>query len=463
VSLLAPAPRPLTPETPALELPDLDSGEDADEVDVGVFELDMGGELDNDEPNDALDAFEVEIQQQSDAGSSEAASDLDIGDSGLSDALPEVPAARDDDEQAPGSTEIDWQLNAPLESDDPSTDAELGDDGLEALPELLVDDTDEAGPDLERGLLAAAPEGALPRGPSYEPDWVVLGTSCSALWTNGTDVLGCSERIMQFGRERLSVPLPEGTVASALTRLSTGTVMVATPRGLLELSASGQWATPDPPEGLRGSGATVCELGSTAGAPDLWLRLTTGSLLRRRSGFWERHEAGGQVRSLSCTQTRITLLVTAHRPTLQLSTDAGSSFRELLLPEPAETVALGSAPNALAQERTLAIYDAERGLCVSGDAGETFRMVTGGVNVTAVAIGEHAGAPAVFAALHREGRDVSELILVDPRSGSASLIAELSGETDDESEETGRTQALVYADGYLWAAGGYGLAKLKEP
>lgn len=460
--LLAPPPRPRPPEAPALELPDLDSSEDAGEVDVGVFELDMGGDLDDDELGGALDAFEVAIQEQIDPGSNEAASDLDIGETGLIGSLPEVPVARDDDEQAAGGAELDWQLQEPLESDDPSTDAELGDDGLEALPELLADDDEgDAGPDGERGWLAAAPEGVIPPGPSYEPEWVVLGSSCSALWTNGTQVLACAEHLMQFGQERMSVPLPEGTVVSALTRLSSGAVMIATARGLLELSAGNRWATPDPPEGLRGSGATVSELVATAGAPDLWLRLTTGTLLRRRSGLWERHEAGGQVRSLSCTQTRVTLLVMAGRPTLQLSADAGSSFRELLLPEPAETVALGAAPMALAAERTLAIFDAERGLCVSSDAGETFRMVTGAVNITAVAIGEHDGAPAVFAALHREGRDVSEIILVDPRTGNASSVAELAGEADEDTEETGLTRALIYADGHLWAAGGYGLAKLK--
>jgi hypothetical protein len=124
-------------------------------------------------------------------------------------------------------------------------------------------------------------------------------------------------------------------------------------------------------------------------------------------------------------------------------------------------VALGASAMALARDQTLAIYDAERGLCVSSDGGERFSMVTGGVNVTAVAIGEHAGAPAIFAALYREGRDASELILVDPKTGRASAIAELAGEADDDAEETGRSHALIYANDYLWAAGGYGLAKLK--
>ena len=37
------------PEAPSLELPDLDKADDSQEVDVGVFELDMGEELDVEE------------------------------------------------------------------------------------------------------------------------------------------------------------------------------------------------------------------------------------------------------------------------------------------------------------------------------------------------------------------------------------------------------------------------------
>jgi hypothetical protein len=67
----------------------------------------------------------------------------------------------------------------------------------------------------------------------------------------------------------------------------------------------------------------------------------------------------------------------------------------------------------------------------------------------------------VFAALHREGRDLSELIAVDPATGQALSVAELSGQPDEEAEETGRTQALVFADGYLWCGGSYGLVRLR--
>jgi hypothetical protein len=88
-------------------------------------------------------------------------------------------------------------------------------------------------------------------------------------------------------------------------------------------------------------------------------------------------------------------------------------------------------------------------------------MVTGAVNVTAAALGERDGQIRLFAALHREGRDVSELIVVTPATAAAVSVAELSGEPDEDTEETGRTCALLWADGFLWAAGSYGLARLR--
>jgi hypothetical protein len=453
---------PRAPEAPALDLPDLDKSEDTEDVDVGSFELDLGSELDVDEGDDALDTFQVDIEQLADGGENEPASDLDIGVNNLLDTPPDAPAGRDGDSMPPVSGELDWQLDAPLEADEPSTDAELGDDGLEALPELPVEDPEgEAGPDLERGLLPGAPEGTIPQGPRFEPEWLLLGAACSALGADAAGVVACAEQLMRFGPERRSVPLPGGVLVSSLALLGSGSTLLSTARGLLELTSSGSWSYPEVPDALRGSGASVTELAATPGPHDLWARSSNGVLLRRRGNVWERHQTGGSVRSLTGGAEHLALLVIAERPTLQLSSDAGSSFQELLLPEPALNVALGGSPLAVARAGVLALADPERGLCVSGNAGATFHMVTGGVNVTAVTIGEHGGKLVVFAALHREGRDVTELLLVDPDNGAACSIAELSGEADEESEETGRTLALIFANGYLWAAGGYGLARLR--
>ncbi len=461
------APRPRAPGAappPDLpELPELDQGEEGQEVDVGSFELSLGDDAEQPEDASALDTFEVDIQVLTDSGSNEAASDLDIGTSGLIDHLPEERDEPELEHEPSTGADLDDHLGMPLESDDPSTDSELGDDGLEALPELVNEEGDgEAGPDVERAFLPSAPEGQIPDARRYESEWLLLGSACSALARSEDDVLGAAEHLMRFGRERLSLALPAGTRTSSLAVLD-GVALLATNRGLLELTTSGELSVSETPELAKTSGAELVELAAAPGPSSLWARLANGALLRRRAGAWERHEAGGDVRSLTSGEQRITLLVVSHRPTLQLSSDGGSSYRELLLPEPARTVALGGAAEAVSEGDTIALWDGQRGLCVSSDGGETFNMVTGAVNVTAVTIGQHSGAVSVFAALHREGKDQTDLLAVDPSNAKAVRIAELSGQPDEDAEETGRTLALLFADGSLWAAGGYGLARLRAP
>jgi hypothetical protein len=446
-----------------LDLPDLDKADEGEEIDVGSFVLSLTGDDEQEDDDSKLDTFEVDIQVLTDSGGNEAASDLDVGVSDLLETLPDGPEDRDSAPPPPATAELDLHLDTPLESDDPSSDAELGDDGLEELPELLSEEGDgDAGPDVERAFLPSAPEGEIPQGPAYESDWLLLGSACSALWAGAGTVLGASEHLMTFGRERRSDALPVGTRISSLTQLDNGTTVMATTRGLLERAPSGGWSFAEAPEPPRASGAEAVEVATARGAHVLWARLSSGALWRRRAGAWEKHEAGGEVRALTSEGERVTLLVISHRPTLQLSSDAGSSFRELVLAEPAATVALGAAPTAVSRGNVVALADAERGLCVSSDGGETFRMVTGAVNVTAIALGEHEGASTVFGALHREGKDASELIAVDPSTAHAVGIAKLQGQPDEEAEETGRTQALLFADGYLWAAGLYGLARLRR-
>ncbi len=451
-----------------LDLPELDKSEDTDDVDVGAFELSMGEELELDEDEHKVDAFQVDIVELDDPGENEAASDLDIG-SQLLDALPE--SALDGELEPPPTPQegdLDAHLDEPLESDEPSSDVELGDDGLEDLPQLLNEEGDgDAGPEIERAFLPSAPEGDLAEGPVYEADWLLLGTAATALAAARGGVLAAAEHLMRFGDERQSLALPAGARATSIAELTSGNVLLTTPRGLIELTPGGAASLLEPPELARAAGAELVELWATRGEPGLWARLSSGALLRQRGSAWERHETFGHVRSLTGRDSDVTLLVLGDRPALQLSRDAGSSFHERPLPEPARTVALGQAPACVARGSVIAVFDAERGLAVSSDSGASFRMVTGAVNVTAVAIGDDAEAGRVFAALYREGRDASVLIAVDAERAQAERleaerIAELSGAADEDTEETGRTQALLFIDGQLWAAGGYGLAKLTK-
>ena len=453
---------PRSPQAEPLALPDLDKSDDSQEVDVGSFQLSLVDEPEETEEQGTADAFEVDIQVLTDSGSNEAAADLDVGVDDFLNSLPETPRDRESDAPPAASMELDDHLDTPLESDEPSSLAELGDDGLEELPELLSEAGDgDAGPDLEQAFLPSAPEGQIPKGASYDNEWLQLGAPCGALWAGEQTLLAVGESLMHFGTQRESNPLPAGVRVSSLALLDSGSVAIATTRGLFELPPHAGWSLVAAPDVGRSGSHDIVELAAGPGQPMLWARLASGALFRRRSGVWERHEAGGEVRALTSHERAVTLLVIAKRATLQLSADGGMSFRELLLTEPAATVALGGAATVVTRGPLIALADPMRGLCVSNDGGETFRMVTGAVNVTAIATGQHAGAPALFAALYRESKDASEVIVVDATTGQAQSIAELSGAPDEEAEETGRTQALVWSDGWLWCAGGYGLVKLR--
>jgi hypothetical protein len=455
------APRP--PRADELELPDLDKSAESDDVDVGTFELSIGDDAESPDDAEHSDTFEVDIQVLTDPGSNEAATDLDIGDAGLVDRLPDVTDGSDDEPVDAAAHELDELVQAPLESDDPSSHAELGDDGLEALPDLTVEDGDgEAGPEAERAFLPSAPEGVIPEGSPYEPEWLLLGSSCSALASDGADVLAAAEHLMRFGHERRSDALPPGTKVTSLA-VADGVLVLSTTRGLTTAAPGGALATLDAPDPTRSGGAELVELAAVSGRHALWARLRNGDLWRRRDDAWELHQTGGAVPALSASGAELALLVVSRRPALQLSSDGGRSFRERLLAEPAQTVALGGAPLLAARGDIVALADGERGLAVSVDAGESFQLVTGAVNVTAVALGEQDGKPVVFAALYRESRDVTEIVSVSPGTAEAKRIATLAVEAEEDAEETGRTTALLWQDGKLWAAGGYGLVRLSPP
>lgn len=444
-------------------MPDLDKTEGDDDVDVGTFELRIDDDGERPEDAHVVDAFEVDIQVLTDSGSSEAASDLDIGAAGMVDELPDEQPQAEDEAPHTVEHELDDLLDTPLESDDTSTSAELGDDGLEELPALVVEDGDgDAGPDVEHAFLPSAPEGAIAAGPRYESEELLLGASCTALAADGASLLAAGEHLMRFGERRTSEELPSGARVSSLVAVDGGGVLLLSTRGLLQ-SLGGALSWLETPELSRSSGAELAELAATSGPRSVWARLRNGDLLRRRSSGWQPQRTGGEVRALSAAAEQLALLVLSRRPTLQLSSDGGSSFRELLLAEPAQTVAGGVAPLLAARGAVVALADAERGLCVSADAGETFRMVTGAVNVTALAVGQARGEPTVFAALYRESKDETDLIVVSPTTAEPLRIATLSGAPDDDAEESGRTWALLWHDGALYSAGGYGLSRLTPP
>ena len=146
---------------------------------------------------------------------------------------------------------------------------------------------------------------------------------------------------------------------------------------------------------------------------------------------------------------------------MSTSGDGGRSWDHLELRSPALTVATGETPLLAASGAVVAIADAERGLVVSGDAGQTFAVVPGCGNVTAVAAGLCAELPRVWVALYHEATDRSSIALVDVQRAEASVIGSLdaSGALDPEGAgERARVERLCWDGTHLWAVGGFGAA-----
>ncbi len=446
------------PKAPHLDLPELDQSSDGDEVDVGAFELSMGEGLDPEELYGTTDGFELGISEQTEAPGEEGTGELDIGSAELLNPPLEQHSALDSEEAEAPLLGLGLNLEPPSEQDEGAA-PEFREEQLEELPELAREDADgAAGPDREGALLPFAPEGDIAQGPSCEVTWISRAEPYSAVWAKGGEVLAAASSLMRYGRAPGAQPLPSGARASSLTLLDSGLVLLATTRGLLQMAPTGAATFIDAPEFPRGSGNDVVEVAFASGEHPFWARLSGGALFRRRGQTWERHETGGQVRSLSCVALSVALLVVSSRPTLQISADGGNSFRELLLPATAASVALGDAPLCLAVGTLIAIADTERGLAISSDNGGTFTMVTGAVNLSAIAVGEYRGAACLFAALHREAVDTSEILLIG--AGPTCRIASFAGQPAEDSDETGRTIALAWDGQALWAAGGYGLVRL---
>ena len=222
-----------------------------------------------------------------------------------------------------------------------------------------------------------------------------------------------------------------------------------------------QWRRAAEQIGSGSEGLELCQLGSDRPLSVL-CRLSSGQLLRSDDGglSWRPIESPLTTFALSSGGTPLAAL---SRGGARLSTsgDGGRSWVHLELRSPALTVASGDAPLLAASGAVVAIADAERGLVVSGDAGQTFAVVPGCGNVTAVAAGLCAELPRVWVALYHEATDRSSIALVDVQRAEASVIGSLdaSGALDPEGAgERARVERLCWDGTHLWAVGGFGAA-----
>ncbi len=477
------------------ELPPLDgSAEELEqpEEDAGLTEFteSLGGDeetldLDDEEASD-LD-IGVELHHPlSDAEDDPEEMVLDIGN--LLDTSGLEPGSDDGDGDQDGPVDFDTAagVNA-LPAEDAEDDAEGAVEELdflvsEDLPSLDADETGdfEDGADFDFGELTPAvepPPWASDRWRQHEVKQLGACSVCRALDVrNGLAVFGGTELHWAQG-----APLTRFQVLASASRVHSLVLLGESQETVLWSTETGElWVrrTSGAPErvegwrevaGLSALEPAVVELRRTQDSPDAVLgRLSGGRLLRSVDAglSWNRVELHAEAIAVGTGCSELLVLAKARSSTSLLrSRDAGLSWDTVELDEAARQVADGSAPIVSADGDLIALADPVHGLVVSADGGNAFLRVPGCTPVTALACGKLDGAPAVWAALHREAEDVAEICAVDPRSATAHRVAS-TGDTESTSTPgdapamTGWVGALSWDphSRRLWAVGGFGAA-----
>lgn len=471
-------PDPTTPE----ELPPLHEDEDEaeqlrDEELGELFPLEGESSHGEDEELPTDPYVVLELGEELSEPEAEAPVLLDFGAEFL-DPLDEARDTSDDDGSpfdAGDETEFEEGADARAE---PEGEAGLEDHSAvdeAALPDLDADDQGFGGDDTLFGALPEfAPEALIPLAEHrFRIDFVSEQRErCTALAAAGGTVVAGSSDLLWFdaGRETPVRVALDGTRITSLALVGDERKVALCVTAFGRLVRRARWASDserllDWKRAAESGGASaesleLRQLGDTSPRSVLG-RLTSGHLIRSddQGATWRRQSQDFTAFSVSpCGEPLAALSRSGAR--LSTSHDGGVTFRERELTAPALAVASGDAPSVAANGRTLAICDAERGVVVSADEGATFRAVPGCINATTVTAGVVEGVASVWVALYREADDASDLVLIDPATAQAKIVATLaSRERDpDQIPESGRVERLVWDGMRLWAAGGFGVA-----
>lgn len=211
-------------------------------------------------------------------------------------------------------------------------------------------------------------------------------------------------------------------------------------------------------------------LGVPAGPVLLWAN--EGGLVRvLDSGErFERLELDGKL--LAVARESGTALVARGRERWLISLDeAQASPRAVLGVGAARVGTANEAPLLATSGDAVALAEQGRALLVSADRGKTFRRVAGTASTTAIAGAEVDSGARFFAALYRETSDQTEILLVDPALGEATIIARIDFSSERSTAdaidrgEWAKVSRLSYqaASGKLWASGGFGVLSFAPP
>jgi hypothetical protein len=478
--------RPLS-SPPEDELPPPEDGGDDDDHGVVGDRDTVLPSIDDREPPEFADdelptdpTFDIDLPPDVDTGDTEAPIDLPLGP----DIAPieEEPAPTDDAlgfvdarDREPKPTETDE--HAGNETADGFDDARSPVDESE-FPTLDADDGPEL-PDAHFGPgLESADEAALPMA---ERAWGVHFIApdrehCAALGGGqGVVIAGSSDLFwLDAGRETVVRIGLDGTRISSVALVGEGqkTALCVTAFGrLLRRSRSGgeverlvDWRRVAEAAGSSAEGLELRGLGPSH--PNSVLgRLSSGRLVRSDDMGSTFGLLDASITALAFSSAGDPVVILSRDATrLGFSSDGGSSFAYMELVSPAREVASGEAPLVAAWGDVVVLGEAERGLVVSADHGQSFHRVAGASNVTALAAGAPADNPTAFAAVYREAEDRSLVLSIDARTGRATTGAVLSLPTPDDPDaahELGRVERLLWDGETLWAVGGFGLARIR--
>lgn len=467
---------PIDADRPLLEGDDEEEGFDDEHDTPLVPAFDEPPEFDDELPTDP--SFDIDLPPELSEGDSEAADDLAVGSDPFLEE--EVPTEDDTLGFANGFEPVDF----PGEIDGgASPEAADGfDDGHPRIDDAVLPSLEaDEGPDIDEvrfGVsLQRADESLLPKLETpFRVDFLVPEREhCSALCVSGgVAVAGSSDLFwLDEGRETVVRVGLDGTRIASIAlvgeRRNTALCMTASGRLLRRARSGGEverlvdWRRVAE---AAGSSAESLELRCLEpNRPNTVLgRLTSGRLVRSDDmGSTFRAVADVSALAMSSSSEPVAIL-TRDGARLGLSSDGGSSFESLALASPARDVASGEAPLVAASGNVVVLGDAERGLVVSVDRGQSFRRVSGMTNLTALSAGALAGRIRVFAALYRETDDDSLLVEIDLTNATAAIGAVLSlppPDDPDAASELGRVERLVVDRERLWATGGFGLAVIR--
>jgi len=435
-------------------------------------------EFDDESPTDP--SFDFDFPSDAGAPAEDTPHGLPLG--------PDFVPAEDEPESSDDAVGFDAAVepaDLTSESDAREHDAAEGfDDGLARLEEHELPQLDgDEGTDLDEpsfgAHLESADETALPvAAEPWHVDFLAPDREhCGALTAErGVVVAGSSDLFwLDEGRETVVRIGLDGTRISSIALVGEGqlSALCVTAFGrLLRRARSGgdverlvDWRRVAEASGASAEGLELRALGPTR--PNSVLgRLTSGRLVRS-------DDMGTSFTMLEPAVTALTMsstsepvaVITRDGARLGFSANGGFHWEYLELVSPAREVASGETPLVAAKGGVVVLGDAERGVVVSSDHGRTFRRVTGATNVTAVSAGADGERPTAFVALYRETDDQSLLVEIDAATGVATTLAVMAlpaPEDPDVALELARIERLIWDGQRLWAAGAFGLARIRR-